>query len=275
MASTAYPYVKAVDGFRLEKEIRDSVDITVALESIGGNATNVTVWMKAALSGAEETALDAIVAAHVNTPLEENQEQVVVIEEEGEQKTGKRFQASTFDVPIEAGTAGAMTCKEFTYPIPICILAAQISPSAYCVGDWWELHVAPDTVIGSLASDVTAGDTEIFVSQTVLDNTAVGYFLKLADGTNTDDLGRVIEVRGSSVVVETAAVNGFAAATPTYVKQTIKMIYDYKIFQADRITIGESKVGGSYVPAGTVLRVCYTNETTGAKEFNAKVEYLY
>ena len=71
MASTPYPYVKAVDGFRLEQEILDSVDITVALESISGNATNVTVRMADALSGPEETALDALVAAHINTPWED------------------------------------------------------------------------------------------------------------------------------------------------------------------------------------------------------------
>lgn len=66
--ASKYTYNKAVNAVKLEQEVKAS-SIVTALDYITSTSTAVDVWFKAALSGPDETALIAIVNAHVNTPL--------------------------------------------------------------------------------------------------------------------------------------------------------------------------------------------------------------
>ncbi len=75
--------------------------------------------------------------------------------------------------------------------------------------------------------------------------------------------------------METPTVNSFTAATPTYVRQTAFMARNFKIPAAGRIEVGDSKIGGSYLPANTVFRVAYTNDSSSGKSFGFVIEYLY
>ena len=69
MASYKYSYTKEVVLGRLELEIKASADVTKALDYMTSLGTAVDIYFKAELSEAEETALDAIVDAHVPTLL--------------------------------------------------------------------------------------------------------------------------------------------------------------------------------------------------------------
>ena len=69
MATTKYTYSKAVNVERLQSEIVAASDITIALDNITAKSASVDVYMKASLVALEETALDDLVAAHVNEPL--------------------------------------------------------------------------------------------------------------------------------------------------------------------------------------------------------------
>lgn len=63
-----YTYSKDVNSGRLTKEIQRSA-ITTALDYIDTSPGNVDIYMKAVLSGDDETLLSSLVSSHVNTPL--------------------------------------------------------------------------------------------------------------------------------------------------------------------------------------------------------------
>lgn len=73
MTVTSYSYDKLCDPGRLSYEIAQSAIVT-ALDHIETTSSpaNTTVYMKAALSGGDETILDGLVTAHVNEPLPED-----------------------------------------------------------------------------------------------------------------------------------------------------------------------------------------------------------
>lgn len=135
--------------------------------------------------------------------------------------------------------------------------------------------IAPNTIIGTLTGNIPAGAISgIPVSQTVIDNTAIGFCLEFVDGgsTATNNVGRVIAViaidtDNNEITIETATTQGFTAASPTYVRQTVEMIPNY--------VIGDAKIGGSYLPANTTVRVEYTNNNGSTGYFYPKIEYLY
>jgi hypothetical protein len=69
MTTTKYSYNKEVNPSKLRDEISTS-SITIAVDYINGTTSTTDVFMKAALSPLEETALDDLVAQHTNTPTE-------------------------------------------------------------------------------------------------------------------------------------------------------------------------------------------------------------
>ena len=265
-----------VDSSKLIKEIQGA-SITVAVDYINADASNCTVFFKANISAGEETTLDGLVAAHDGDPLPDNIVQVVEIQEEGDKKTGGKFQTASVQVVIDAPVGW----KEglVTFPIPIAILSAYYVGHPDFRSDEGEFLIGEDTLTGALTANVAIGDTVIPVSQTVVDNAEVGYFYKLFDGTNTDDLGMCLSIdkAASTITVENAVVSSFSAATPTLVKQTVKLGTNLKFVHEGVHSVGESKIGGSYLPAGTEIKMRYNNldATRPARKFNVRLEYLY
>ncbi len=195
--------------------------------------------------------------------------------------TGGHFHAVT---KVINATASTTTTADYTWPFPISISAIYFVSTSDHTGDHLEMIGAPDTTIGAITQAVAATDTIINVSDTVVDNTEKGYYLKLSDGTNTDDLGRVLNVDkvNKTVTVETAAVNAFSAATPTYVVQTIYLTGGpeggpeiFEIGAPWRHIFGRSNIGSSYVPAGMVMRLRYIEKGATTKKIVFIVEYMY
>jgi hypothetical protein len=193
-------------------------------------------------------------------------------------RTSGHFQSSTFNVPVPSGTPGQMTCKDFSYPIPICLLSAQVLTEAHNVGDTFEVQVSPDTVIGWCTQNPDPSGYVLNVSDTVITNIDVGYKVEIFDGQKLADLGRCISIDSSLSQITTEFTpdgQTFLASSPTYVMITVEMVRQFNIFGTGRIEIGESKIGGSYIPANTPIRVCYINNDSLEKRFDAEVEYLY
>lgn len=202
------------------------------------------------------------------------EEQEVVVQEENV-TTGDHYQGQSFELEVPAETG--IHSLDVSFPFPVSIAASEFSPQASMEGDIVDFCVAPDTVIGAITADVAATNVWITVQQSVIDNTSIGYYIELNDGTNSDDLGRVVEIDtvNLKIKVETAATQTFLAATPTYVKQTVKMIPHIYLQDGGRVRLGQCMIRSSYIPTGTVLRTCYDNISGTAKIFSFIFEYRY
>ena len=205
--------------------------------------------------------------------LDSRKEEEVLIKEEIT-KTGGHYGARS--VEVDTDSAG-WTDVDVSFPYAIGLLSANFIVDLENHRDEIEFLVAPDATTGTITQDVAINDTIIDVSQTVIDNVAVGYCVKLDDGTTTNDLGRVLAVDkiNLKITVETAATNVFANGTPTYVKQTVKMVENFKIGKTGRVVLGESKIGASHIPANTTIRCRYNNINGVSKKFSVAFEYLY
>ena len=58
---------------------------------------------------------------------------------------------------------------------------------------------------------------------------------------------------------------------------SVILVRDYVLGHPGRFTLGQGKIGGSPIPAGTIVRIRYHNVNGIAedKEFYAELEYLY
>jgi hypothetical protein len=202
--------------------------------------------------------------------------EVQVREEYGDQRTGGHFAAKSISFTIEECTPGDWSIHDFSFPIPVSLFSAQFIGSSGCGGDEIEFQIAPDTIVGVLTADVAVDDDVITVLPMAWNVLDVGYFMCLDDGVNHDDLGLVLEKQADNKLrVQTPAQHAFAAATPTYVELTVKMVPHGHLPDSSRLVIGDSKIGGTYVHAGTVMRMRYKNGSGSAKKFEFWLEYMY
>lgn len=284
MADTTYNYSISSDTLNglvtndhLEQEIINSA-IVIALKEVDTLGDNLDIVFKSALTAGDKTVLDAIVANHDGSFLPDNEASIVkILEEDSDpnKRTGGHYQAVGLRISVPASTG--IHTKDFTFPHPISLMSMEYVPKSSMDGDKFDILVAPETTIGSITADVTASDTIINVDATVLASTFVGAVIHIDDGTNKDLLGKVLSVdkAGGTITVESGATNAFLAATPTYVKQTVRLVENVWIHGTVLTELGSTKIGGSYLPANTVIRIEYDNVTGTAKDYDSICEILY
>jgi hypothetical protein len=166
---------------------------------------------------------------------------------------------------------------EFSWPFDITVLAIYFIGDTNTAGDVINVTVAADTVYGIITQNVAAGATVIPVNSTVITNIAKGYYVKLNDGTNSDDLGRVIAIDtvNSTITTEVATVHSFANVTPTNVTVSIRPIDTFQLVAGLPYTLGIKKIGGTFLPANTPVTLSYLNNTGSQKTLVLGYEYLY
>lgn len=187
--------------------------------------------------------------------------------------TGGHFKTETIVMNINASSTFE---QAYTWAYPISILAVYLVTKSTHEGDNLEITVAPNTIIGGIVSSVSAGDTIITVSDTVIENTNIGYKLYLDDGTNNDDLGYVTSINTitKEITLSTPTTNPFSTSN-TSVRRTVFYAENYEFGPPWEYVIGESKIGASYLPTGVSINVKYTNNTSESKKLIARLEFLY
>lgn len=200
------------------------------------------------------------------------QKNKVIVSEE-DTPTGEHYKSVSYKISAPVGVSN----HDYTFPYPVSALAISFNTISDNIDDELEVIVGPDITVGSITADVNASDTVITVSSSVIDYIELGFYVQIDDGTNIDDLGVVtsIDKNNLTITVETAATQSFAASTPTYVKMSVKVIDNFIFGPSGRYVLGDSKIGGSYVPTNTVVRVKYINNGGSTTDFYPVIEYLY
>lgn len=190
--------------------------------------------------------------------------------------TGENFMCESYLINCATGI-DEVTITDFTYPVPITVLGVEILCDQENKGDEISLCVAPDTVIGVITASAATGATGANVSPTVVEYIMPGYHMCLTNGISLFDCGRVISIdlETNHVLFENSLTSSFSALSPTYVTMTVYTINNYIVGGAGIREIGKGKIGGSYVPANTLVRSIYKNKTGGEKTMSGQIEYLY
>lgn len=194
------------------------------------------------------------------------------------QKAGAIGDNFKWDTVAFTATANTTTTHSFSYPFDINMLEATILSSSENTGDNMSWVVSENTTIGAITANVSVSDNVINVSSTVIDYIQVGFKANLFDGSNTEDLGYVISIdsENSTITTENASTQAFSAATPTYVRMSIYFVDNIEFGHAGRHEIGGSKIKSTFVPANTVVKCYYVNNSASDdKRIVADIELMY
>lgn len=187
------------------------------------------------------------------------------------------YQSKSFYLSIPAGVTGAMSTQTVSWPVDILLWLTEVYVGPGADSDMFEIIGSPDTIIGVCTAAVTAGDTVIYVSPTVIQNISFGLNVNIFDGVNNDVVGVVtaIDADASTITIEIPPTHSFAIGS--YIILNVYVIREHIIYGSDscgyRTSFGEKGFKGKPVAANVELKFNYYNNTTTAKVVAIKTEY--
>lgn len=204
-----------------------------------------------------------------------NLTQRVMIEEEESIRTQGYFRSKGFKMNID-GNVGSVTSFDISWPYDTTILEGWFVPHSQNVNDCVSADIAPNTITGSIIAPLVTGNNIIEVSETVVENAALGFNLQVTDGVNVDNLGEIIDISNNHLTMEKASTNTYSPSAPTYVRQTIKLIDNLSItHDGGRVGFAQKKQRGKGLPKNHPLRINYENVSGSDKTFALNIEYMY
>lgn len=197
----------------------------------------------------------------------------VSIREETGTPTGGNFRTETFTVSVGANSSQNF---DYSWSYPISVLVLKFSTDSSFNGDYINCYVAPNTTVGVLTASAALNTNILNVNSTVIQNTKLGYQCNLIDSNGAIyDLGDIININYSTNQITSKNNTTIAFAAGTYFQITINNVRNYTFGLPGQYTIGESKIGASYIPSGRIIRLKYTNTGISVKNFTWCIEYLY
>ena len=169
------------------------------------------------------------------------------------------------------------TVEDFIQKKDMGVLSFSYNSDEQMRGDGYEVHVYPNEICGGITAPVSTGDTVLNVSDSVIDNIKVGFYCRLDDGDNFEDMGEVLEIDevNKQLTIEKPSLHNFSPSSPTYVRLTIKMGDIPDIGPPGDHASGIEKIGSSLIKKNKPARVFYHNHTGTAKNFCFYVGHIY
>lgn len=279
---TSYIYSIAVDTSNAKANVESLQDqiikspITTAIEYINIAGDSLIVAFKDSLSSQDIETLDSLIAIHDGNPL--TPIPVVALKTESVPTQGY-YQSNTVSMII---TQSGLNTLDVSWPFNVSLIGGSYQTDVGSEGDWVDVIARPDTVVGVLTQDTVSGSATLHVSQTVVDNLAVGFEIKLYDSTTQSifDCERVLAIDkiNKTITVETAPTEIFSAANTVYIQVNVYYVIHHVLGDPGVINLGRTTNGASHVPAGAVIRFNYYNDSgvgIGTKRFLAILEYYY
>lgn len=245
----------------------------IPVENLIVQGDNVNIITSLELTSEQKTILNTIIAEHQGEVATEESytEKVKIVEEAIGGLTQGHFQSCTIDLYIEDATG--TTYSDLSFPYPVSLFSSEWLVREEQVGDVAEFQLAPNTVCGVLRQAHTSGDTVLYVNDTVFTEAGVslGFYITI----NGQDLGRVLEIDNVNLTltVENPLASNLEAMT--YIMFTVKIVPHWRFNAPGFCSVGESKIGASFIPANTVMRMVYHNYSGTAKWMVISLDYLY
>jgi hypothetical protein len=232
--------------------------------------TYVTVWNTDTPSVCPHNNQDHIDTNSITIIDSINSTSVNISQTNGDVNDNYRTESRRIFIP-----AGQTITTDISYPYNISVLTINWTTTNDNTGDLLNCYVAPNTVIGVITQKVNQGDTILYVSPTVIKNLQKGYQVNLTNGQQTIDLGECILIDTVTNTIKVTLPVNNSMNVGSYVRITVHNVKNWIFGPADQVRLANKHLQTSYLPAGTVVRIVYQNNTNIDKMFFNFIEFLY
>lgn len=196
---------------------------------------------------------------------------VIRINQEPQIITGNNYRTDHINISVGANETKV---SDITYPYNVGIYSGVfIIPSIDNIGDIINIHTLPDTLVGFLTNNVNIGVNTFEVND--ITNLVIGFLLSIDDGINKNNMGEIIAIDKVNNIITTSLSTTVAFNYGALIKITIDRIRNIVINKAEDIEMGIKKVDSSGLPAGSIMRIIYQNNSSQDKKYILKLRIQY
>jgi len=268
--------IENVDLNQLKVEINNSEDISVDCEFLKHEGPDsLYMYFGEELTTQEQSDLSTIVANHV-PPTHVKRIEMFKIQECDKTAGMYMKHGNQFSIPASVQEHVNTISLPFTADA-LAIRAAVDIPE---FGDYISIEIGKDSVIGLVdnSGGYASGAKVIKVDQSVFDYIQVGKIVRFGSDSNKYWVAD-IDKENSTITIwrfrstDDGLIN--AINDNDYVKMTTLMIDKEYFDNKFPIITGDSKIGGSGIPANTEVNIVFFNSTATAKKLNFNTALLY
>lgn len=184
-----------------------------------------------------------------------------------------------FDTIEFTALANSTTIGEEHWEDDINVLSFTYVTAAEHTGDTFYASIGDDSEVCNVATVLSSNSIVIIVPSSVfLPYLCRGYKIKVRENNIINDLGfiRAVNYSNCTITVSIPTVNEFTTGAKLLITRVFAgRTGPIEIGPAWSYTIGDDKIGASYVPAGKSVRITYNNKSDQDKRFVIIVRYLY
>lgn len=187
------------------------------------------------------------------------------------------YQQTTLKLSIPAGNAGDITNHDFSWPTEIYVMKTQLMPESEHKLDEINVVAAPNTVIGAVIQPANIGDEYVYITPATFSSPNVinGLDVTFKNGGVTED--KIIELMDSDnfrIKLASPLTQTFNAGT--YLFMNLHIIKNL-VISSDKFIYesGTKGIQNKHLPAKTILRFFYKNNSGTAKDVHIIFEYKY
>lgn len=186
------------------------------------------------------------------------------------------IQSRGYSLNVVAGP-GVNTSMDVSFPYPITFKVMNYISHTDIAGDTIDACVIPnyveDGLVGQITSPLSSGSTSMTVDVSASYTIKPGFILVISDGVNSEEVGEVTTISGTTINFEFPTTQSFA--TGSMVKIRIMYIQDFPLSNMPVDSIGSSTFSGTYLPATSACRLVYTNNGSSSKVFKFYIGFKY
>lgn len=168
-----------------------------------------------------------------------------------------------------SAASSSTTTDSYTFAIPTTMHSFYFNADSEHIGDKIDIAANLNQTVGMLGENISPGDTIIHVPVAISLYGYLGFYIRVTDGVNTNDLGYIVSMDkvNNTVVVKTPATNSFDK-TNTFVQMTYYVIKDFTISGIGHHAFGSDLLSGANIPLNTAVSFTYTNNNTNLSDPN-------
>lgn len=171
--------------------------------------------------------------------------------------------------------ANSTAYKDVSWPYNIAFMTINLQPSTENIGDTVNGYAGPGTIIGVNTETIGQNVSVINVNSTVLQHIKLGFTVSVANTTQNIDMGECISIDtvNSRITCNISASEGIGPGA--YIKVSKQVIKNYTFTTNNIINLANKNVSSTALPANTVARIQYINNSNTEKKFYYNAEYAY
>lgn len=172
---------------------------------------------------------------------------------------------------------GLQTSQDVVFPINSTIYGLTFVSSEEHRGDFIDVVANPATPCGVLTAIANVGDTVFQVDTNVLNNIKLGFYVTLNTLNHTSDLGIVLNINAieGTITVSNPCDYTYSPWT-SFFELSVYVVKNYGLNEPGiKHKFGYGGEGNFGVPANTVFRMVYYNNSGIAKTLTYSYEYFY